>query len=36
MEEWKIYRLGDLVDFQNGYAFKSSNSSTMVNTKSLG
>ena len=24
MEEWKIYRLGDLVDFQNGYAFKSS------------
>lgn len=23
MERWKEYRLGDLVDFQNGYAFKS-------------
>ena len=28
MEEWKEYRLGDICEFQNGYAFKSSVFST--------
>lgn len=36
MEEWKIYRLGDLVDFQMVMHLNPLNSSTMVNTKSLG
>jgi len=28
MEEWKEYKLGDICEFQNGYAFKSSDFST--------
>lgn len=24
MSEWKDYKLGDIVNFQNGFAFKSS------------
>ena len=30
MEEWKEYKLGDICEFQNGYAFKSSDFSTEI------
>lgn len=33
MEEWKGYRLGDLVNFQNGYAFKSTDFTSNVGYK---